>query len=711
MAKEQPREDIKSSGGDGNVRISGQVEFEALNNVPTDVRLEVYAFSPSGELFGSGGVDRKGSFGLDVPKVAVESLDLLIGKAGDPKQVRQSALYSHHYGQDDWINEGNRYLLEPRFFIAKLIWWPWWPKRICVDGHVYKTPGDCPVPFTKIEIFDVDREWCLWPILYPIKESLKNLRVKRLEELLRESIDTIVPVPEPWPFPGPGPAETPSIPMPPPKTLFSSHSISSFVKRSDLVELGPQPEPPDMPADERILLKAEAADISASTAIDQGVVADLSNLTITSKLPPWLVFKHCFYSKQLICSTNTDENGYFKCCFKWWPLHVRKGRLRFDWRPDIIIKVTQVIDGVEKVIYLDPYSSTRWNVTNATIDLYLDDPDIECGEAGDQGRPAGTSTFFTRIGNDDVYLIDQTGPTQGLYDNPPWSNMAYGKSLRIYAQFGDTISRATAIPGTTPPYHYRLSYSQDGIHFTPITTELKDTRVDKSTLYSEKVSLGPNPVGGEPALYQVRDFEDYYWYNPDWIGQWNTATEISEVIDKKVADGTYTLRLEVYDNTGTLLDTSKVDYRDGTTKPPAVLDPIYPCDMKITVDNNPPVVNMTVSPLPSECGVLKHTQVPPLDVTIDVNQANGRINSWGLYYVKGSNPTPHYLAKDESSAGFIPVPYTHTYNAATSMLAGVTGTCSFALRLWAWAHIRNGYSRVYFRDQIQSVVVENCDCP
>jgi len=81
---------------------------------------------------------------------------------------------------------------------------------------------------------------------------------------------------------------------------------------------------------------------------------------LPSKVAPWLIFPRCFYSRELVCETYTDCDGYFRCCFRWWPIHFRNGRLRFDSRPDIIIRLIQIINGLPTVIYLDPYTSTRW---------------------------------------------------------------------------------------------------------------------------------------------------------------------------------------------------------------------------------------------------------------------------------------------------------------------------------------------------------------
>ena len=92
--------------------------------------------------------------------------------------------------------------------------------------------------------------------------------------------------------------------------------------------------------------------VGEARLMDSSIASRLDKLTLTSKIAPWLIFPHCFYSRAEVCETTTDCDGYFNCCFKWWPFHFRRGRLRFDSCPDIIIKVTQVIDGVPTVIYL-----------------------------------------------------------------------------------------------------------------------------------------------------------------------------------------------------------------------------------------------------------------------------------------------------------------------------------------------------------------------
>ena len=347
-----------------------------------------------------------------------------------------------------------------------------------------------PVRFGKGGFSDVGREACWWPYLRRWWDVVVDRPVFRIPDLLKERA---IRKPFPWPDPGPDP-----------------RAFAGGVNPIEAVALNPQPLPPgpDPSASfgARTALSAmpDASPLSAMRS-SPALAARLDKLTLTSRIAPWLIFPGCFYSKQLICETTTDECGYFRCCFKWWPFHFRSGRFRFDARPDIIIKVTQEINGVETVIYLDPYSSTRWNVSSTHVDLYVDNDDVQCGSCDGQVRPEGTAVFLTRIGNDEVYRINQVTGTYSSAGFPPTTNMAYGDWLRVHAQFGDTLSRALAIPGTTAPYFYRLSRSTDGVTFTPITTELSDTRVDKISLFSESHVLGPQTINAVPGLYEVRD--------------------------------------------------------------------------------------------------------------------------------------------------------------------------------------------------------------
>ncbi len=703
------KNDLASDAPDALV-VEGRVALQEFKPDEGELPLRAFAFDSAGRLVGSGDVDAKGSYRFPVSLKKPADVEVIVGPAVEADIVRQANPPSNRFTERDWKrSEVGGYRLTPELEIARPIWWPWRPIRVCVRGRVRKNEAGqapCPVPFTKVEVYDVDREGCLWPYLRPRIPDLLDKPVFRLPELLKPG-----PIPEPDPI---GP-------------------IAGFAGRIDRVALNPQPLPPGgavgfdpQPDPPRIAVglnpqpeppspgaavgfnpqpdppfPASLRRIGELSSLPERIAARLDSLTITSRIPPWLIWPRCFYSKAIVCNTTTDCDGRFTCCFWWWPWHVRNGRLRFDARPDIVIKLTQVIGGSSRVIYLDPYTSTRWDSWGAYIDLLLDDEDIVCG-SGCTPNPDGPVAFFVRVGNDEVYKINQAS---GLFDETPfggaYSNMAYGSSLNLHAVFGDALSAGA------PQYYYRLSISgpTTGGGFKDIKAKLSDTRVNKATLFSENFDLGPFTVGTTDNLYKVRDTANYHWYNQDWVGTWYTSW--SGDLETFVPDeGQYTVRLEVFDSAGVKQTSATVDYRDGTVAPPAILPSMVDsCDLIVHVDNKAPTVSLSFPAVVNPCGVVPITSTP-FNFTAHVNQENGRLHSWGLGYVKGLNIASGTLDSDSSNSG-LAVPVNQLVSSAP-MTAGLTGTCAFALTIGAWSHIRNGYGLIYHVSQPYALAVEKC---
>lgn len=683
--------------------VEGRVDFQQAEGDQPTTGIQVFAFDRLGVALGGAALDEKGQFKMALRLKEPTDLQIMAGPGNDADSVRQSANFTLPVSAKEWVQEGRGFLLRPQLFIPRPIWWPWRPLRLCISGHVRKIETldghtqTCPVPYVKVEIFDVDREACWWAPIRNWWDTLLDRPVVRIPDLLRPRFEP------PLPFPGPDPA--PTLRLQPRAGL-----------RGAQVGLNPQPLPPR----ETVLSRASASPstletlsssaLSASVTtglvgearlLDSALSSRLDRLTLTSKIAPWLIFPRCFYSRQLVCETFTDCNGYFQCCFNWWPIHLRNGRLRFDARPDVVVRVTQIINGVSTVIYLDPYTSTRWNTSSAHIDLYLDNEEVRCGQ-GCNPRPDGSPVFFTRIGNDEVYQIHQGS---GLYADASVSQMAYGGHLNLYAVFGDALATGA------PKRYYRLSYAPQGSAdsaFKFIDADLRDTRVDKLTLTSADHFLGPQPVNGTTTLYEVRNRDDFYWYNPDWIGAWWTPPVEEDT-------GTYVLRLEVFDENGVYLNTAsgQVDYRDGTVVPPALLPAMTDhCDLVITLDNNAPVVNLNIPAVINECGVIPWSPTLTLNFNVAVSQENNRLHSWALHYTKGVNPANIHLDSDSSPTGALS-PVNQVVSGAP-LLTGLMSTCAFALTLEAWVHVRNGYTLIRYPEQIKivAIAIEKCaPCP
>jgi hypothetical protein len=695
----------------GNFLIKGNALLEEMERFPEDVQLAAYAFSPTGLLLGEGKIDKKGEFSLGFNIQGAKSaqdVQLVIGPEGKPDAVRKSSAYKRLISAKEWAREGDRHVLVPKLSIPRDVWLPWQPTRICISGHVRKLHDDdvCPVPFVKVEIFDVDREPCWWPHLTRWWDVLLDRRAFRIPDLLEDRKIEVGPIPGPDPAPALSSLARPDRALTALPIRTRPEPLSKGV-----IGVSRQHEVHEVREASPAALAATFERVGEARAIDPAVATRLDHLTLSSRIAPWVLFPSCFYSTRKVGEATTDENGYFDCCFRWWPFHFRFGRLRYDARPDILIKVTQNIDGVERVVYLDPYTSTRWNVSNAHIDLYLDDPSIRCGSGEDQPRPPGRQAFLTRVGDDEVYRIDQAS---GLYGNGATTNVAYGELLALHAQFGDDLSDGS------PARYYRLSHARHGSPdsaFTPLTAPLADVRVNKATNFSESYSIGPKTVNGMPALYEIRNARDYLWYNPDLIGYWH-----SQITEPDT--GKYVLRLEVFDENGNKLGSPVVDYRDGTAPPNSVLPAMIDhADLVITLDNKPPELDL-ITPAINDCGVIPGDSLSQLNLQVKVTQENNRLFQWRLDYVKGAQSQGAYqlMARAASPAGALsPVNVTvdamHYPNPGLAppshldMLANVTSTCAFALRLGAWPNIRNGRHFVYYREVIQAIAgVKDCDC-
>lgn len=690
-----------ASNTEGGFRVEGVVQKEQSDCDSAELKLFAYAFDKSGAELGKAAVEESGKYSVSLALRKPIDVKLVIGPEGEAQQIRRSSGFSHSFSANDWHVKGTEYSLQYDAILPLDVLKLWWPNRMCVSGHVRKVVTEneetdyCAVPYVKVEVFDVDRESCFWPWIIKWPELVLDHPVVRIPEIIKEPVFPPIKFP-----PGPQPDPVPDLKF---SRLANTRLSASINASFNEVAFNPQPEPPAM---QRRLLQNNVQRVGEMAQLEPSVASRLDQLTLTSKIAPWYIFPWCFYSKQLVCETTTDCNGYFNCCFDWWPFHFRSGRLRYDSRPDIIIRVTQIINGVETVIYMDPYTSTRWNVNYAHIDLFLDNEEVVCSHSECYQPEDGSPVFFTRIGDDEVYQINQT---TGLYNQGSLVNVAYGSTMNVYGQFGDDLTQADpASGGSADYYYYRLSYAPQGSaddEFKFIDVNLSDTRVEKLSLNAASHKLGPFTVNSIPSLYEVRNFEDYYWYNPDYIGIWHSILAEEDT-------GTYTLRLEMFDKNGSYINSAAntVDYRNGAgigdgtppTPLPAMIDH---CDLLMTLDNKAPIAEITIPSAINDCGVIPFASVPPFDVNVAVSQENNRLRQWQLWYTKGVG-SEQFLTQYVSDNG-LPGSDNETVS-VDGLLTGLTTTCAFAFRLRAWAHIRNGRHFIYIDQDIDAVAIEKC---
>jgi hypothetical protein len=691
--------------------IRGSVEFEGAEKGNAAPGVYAHALDAAGAAIGSAPITADGTFEMRVPLQQPADVSIVITPEADPANLRKSQSQITAFKAGDW----QKAILQPQLRIPRPIWWPWRPIRVCVNGHIQKVvapfvPG-CPVPFVKVEVFDVDRESCWWPWLLRAEPHFIDPRVIDVPTLINPPLP-----PDPI-----GPIALAHLGDPAAAVSFNPQPdppAPAFAEPIERVALNPQPLPPGeqvagptdpIPWSQSFSFEAAGRSLARSSAA-AAVSEKLRDLTITSRIAPWEILPLCFYSRQLVCTTFTDCNGDWECCFNWWPFHVRHGRFRFDPRPDIIIRVTQTINGVSTVIYMDPYSSTRWNVSGATIDLSLNDPRVVCGPGCSGGGDLGNSqASLLQVGSDPTWTINQAN---GLYETGVTTNAAFGGSLYLRGDFSLDLKTAGTL-------YYRLQWKPNGApdsSFQPIITALSALRAVPFGSFSD-YTLGPHTIAGVSGLYEVQD-AFHWWLMPGVpggpgtvIGLWDTSFEADE--------GGYVLRMDMFDAAGSPLASIQYPNHGGNgsgidpAPPPIVVGHL---DTLVHVDNKPVDFSLGV-PAANSCGIIPWTPTLPATLTFAVHasQENGRVHEWRLDYTKGTTAAGGNLGDVSYNAGLSPVnvlvPGGVMLIDPSTPSGYLEASCAFALRLEAWAHIRGNWGFIWYGEKLYAIAVERCICP
>ena len=170
MQPESQKETLSKGTLKGSFSIQGKVQLESADSGASDIQLKAYAFSPVGAVLGSAAVDAKGAFSLTLNRKEIGgSIQLVVGPEEEANAAFSStSSYTQSIATQDWKGEAGKYAFNPEIRIPAPIWGCWARIRVCVSGQIRKVVRHgrfhryCPVPFVKVEVYDVDREWC-WP--------------------------------------------------------------------------------------------------------------------------------------------------------------------------------------------------------------------------------------------------------------------------------------------------------------------------------------------------------------------------------------------------------------------------------------------------------------------------------------------------------------------------------------------------------------------
>src|SRR5512143_2714228 len=145
------------SGKTSSFRIEGRIQREQPERQSGELKLAAYVFDRAGALLGSAELDNEGKYSVAVRLAQPTDVELIVGPANMPQQIRLSSAYRKTLSVKDWKAEGAQFRLRFDTLLPLDIWLPWWPLRICVSGHVRKVSHHdgitdiCPVPFVKVE--------------------------------------------------------------------------------------------------------------------------------------------------------------------------------------------------------------------------------------------------------------------------------------------------------------------------------------------------------------------------------------------------------------------------------------------------------------------------------------------------------------------------------------------------------------------------------
>lgn len=380
----------------------------------------------------------------------------------------------------------------------------------------------------------------------------------------------------------PQPYEPPVPPIPPlpfrATAAAARNSGLAALPKTAIAGLGPQPEPPDLPA--AMNLQPLSSGGESMAELDKVFVAgsavELRNALIDKAALairficyfPWL---HHWYHKDLIRCVCTDEDGRFSTTI-WYTCSGDK--------PDLYFKAVQCIGGSLHTLY-DPGVAchTHWNyVCGTEVVLETTDPAARvCAPADPVQPPPGTTPWVMPFGVGGT-RVDRIQQPSGLVD------YTQSSTAITDAPFGGTLglrhgySSVFPTPGMT---HYRWQYKKEEAgspwreFAEPVAAPVVRHYVDEDLSDPSQpptfpaYAVGPHSIAGK-HLYEFKPDEppqipghNRYWPTDNWFGEIYSGILRSRSLPGglDLAAGKYKIKLEVFDGSGNRVAPSPGTFR------------------------------------------------------------------------------------------------------------------------------------------------------
>lgn len=614
--------------------VRGHIDFEGGITGKEKLNAKVYARIGRRTL-SSAPLDSNDDFEFTFKRKGISlpsALTLVVGPP-IPESMLSPANTKHiPISSDEWDISGEEAFIEKNILVEKKYLFCLLPKEIKICGIVCKQlPIEdtdltrcCPVPFAKVEIFDVD------PLI------LK--------------------------------------PVTPPITMIEG------IRKIPGIHIPSAPKPAPVRKEEKIVVnKLEAEKIEAHTLKTQLQDYKVENINILD-----VHNYYSLYSKDKLGEVYTDECGGFCITFLWYPgCYYIPGITNPDISPDLIFKVSQTYYNpthpdadssglVTSTIYSEGYSETRWNVSDyywVQLDA-ADDVFVSCNP--DCHPLLEKRAFFEGVGSqriyDDIDQGDDPLKTCGFVYNDPFIKSPFGAILDIKGAFGSKVE-------DTGERWYRISYAKipdcnskpdddDSTAWTPITDTLVDTcyywDASEGALHYKDVALGPQSLPGHanPEFYQIRnsqddDGHDLHWYDHNLIARWKTIEEYDRALKEwtgKIEDGLYVLKIDVFDP-------------DGNPDPSVYIgdDQGKHAYMYLHINNKTPHVEIKKicnggSPINMDCGAFEHLPGEQVKFLVDACHEDDHLRYWIMTYQIGYGPAKGTVDKKSDGSVWITDP-------------------------------------------------------
>lgn len=386
-----------------------------------------------------------------------------------------------------------------------------------------------------------------------------------------------------------------------------------------------------------------------------------------------------------IVETQTALDGRFNVSFPW----------AGPGRPDVHFRVTQMIDGAERVIYNEnPATQTRANIADVLSVTLKTDDGLSAVSPG-SGQPYDHLFLFTRVGTIGVNQIDTVGASASGYAFPD-TLAAAPNSDDANSPFGSTLDIAGWFGQFADVYRYKVQYD-DGSGWKDVRDPLANSYYEFALGGGDWITMamGPFTEGGQTNVYKLPYIEKpgHPWIFPDLIARWDTT---------KVANNLYPLRIQGF----------KVG-PDGTTLVPSsslIIDPSFG-NLKLRIDNTPPVVKIkTIEHAPpgqsfapvAVCQIISFT-TGKLRFQVEASDAQGHLRAYSLAALFGHNlsVTPQPAGAADSYAGHIdPSRHWHGGTFTIEYDGGAyppnkMQTCAYQFRFGGAKRTTNGYGNIF----------------